>query len=133
MSSSPRHPTWPAAGLGLLLLVPVGCGHGLCEAATPAADIFARLAEGWPDTQPLLITVSCPPRDECGFLDGPVSGPAPVRASTVLRPRAVDVTVTEEATGLVQASRHVVLTYEPIGLQTECTGAAQAFVTVPPP
>ncbi|MEU2348778.1 hypothetical protein [Modestobacter sp. NPDC049651] len=138
MAGHPSHPrgrAWPAGPALGAALVLGACGHGLCEAATPAADISTQLVGSWPDRDRLQVTVGCPPGDECGFLDGPVSGPGvrSLHIGTVLRPAAVQVTVTEVDTGRVRVDRPLRLDYEPVGPQTECTGAARAVAAVLPP
>jgi hypothetical protein len=93
-----------------------------------------RLADGWPAADDLVVTVSCPPGEECGFLDGPVTGSAAgtVMVMTVLRPPQVDVAVRSAATGAVVHEQRLEVPYEPIGTrQTDCGGDAQALLIVP--
>jgi hypothetical protein len=120
--------------LGAALTAGAGCGHPLCPAIAYPAEIYVELSPGWPTTDDLVLTISCPPRAECGFHGGPVSGPAndSVLIITVLRPPEVDVAVRSASTGAVVHEQRLEVPYEPIGdRQTDCSGDAQALLVVP--
>ncbi|MCZ2824630.1 MULTISPECIES: hypothetical protein [unclassified Modestobacter] len=87
-----------------------------------------------PSAGDLLVTISCPADSECGFLDGPATGSADssVTITTVLRPPAVDIVVTERVGGAVALRHRTPVEYRPVGTrQTECGGDAEALVLVP--
>jgi hypothetical protein len=109
-----------------------GCGPPLCANAFHAAHIDVWLAPEWPTTAGRVITVSCPVGAECGFLDGPVSGPAheTLTVSTVLRPGEVVVTVSEVHSLETATEQRLAVEYAPVGRQTDCGGDARADVLV---
>lgn len=134
-STTTRPSRWPVAvlccGLGLAV---GGCREALCF--TPfQADVRVWLADDWPDRAQLLITLSCPEGEECGFLQGPVAGQAgeTVTASTYLRPPELEVSVTRQSTGEVVHAGQLDVTYDPVGTQSECGGEAQAEIMLPGP
>ena len=137
MAMAQRRTCWGAAAVGCLgaaVTAGVGCGHSLCPAVAFPAEIYVNLSPDWPTTDDLVLTVSCPPEEECGFLHGPVSGPAndSVLIITVLRPPEVDVAVRSASTGAVVHEQRLEVPYEPVGdRQTDCSGDAQAILTVP--
>jgi hypothetical protein len=120
--------------LGAAVTAGVGCGRPLCPAIAFPAEIYVSLAPDWPSTDDLVLTVSCPPRAECGFHQGPVSGPAndSVLLVTVLRPPEIDVAVSSASSGAVVHEQRLEVPYEPIGdRQSDCSTEAQALLTVP--
>jgi hypothetical protein len=134
--TTPGRSRWVAAVgcLGAALTAGVGCGHPLCPAIAFPAEIYVSLSPDWPTTDDLVLTVSCPPRAECGFPQGPVSGPASdsVLLITVLRPPEVDVAVSSASTGAVVHEQRLEVPYEPVGdRRTDCSEEAQALLTVP--
>jgi len=62
---------WAVGCLCSTVAVGSGCGAPLCPSTTFPAQILVQLATDWPVTPDLELTISCPPHEECGFLDGP--------------------------------------------------------------
>ena len=128
------HPTiCRGAVICLCAAAVTGCGPPLCPAAFHPAQIAVRLAPDWTLATGRVVTVSCPPGDECGFLDGPVIGPADgeLSVATFLRPPEVVVTVTEPDSTAVALEVVLVVDYQPDGRQTHCGGDARAALVVP--
>lgn len=129
-----RTQCWAVWCLGAALTTGAGCGTPLCPGATFPAQISVRLADDWPTETDLTITVSCPPGEECGFLDGPITGKASgnLMVVTVLRPPAVDVAVRSVSTGALLREQRLEVSYEPLGpRQTRCGGESQSLLVVP--
>ncbi len=121
-------------GALLLTVSAAGCERTLCPSVVFPVDIMVSLSPDWPATGSYLVTVGCPAGAECGFLDGPVSGPGTesVRAATLLRPERIAVRVAEVGSERVILDQHFAVPYRPLGPQSRCGGDATAHVVVPP-
>ncbi|WP_091544863.1 hypothetical protein [Modestobacter sp. DSM 44400] len=121
------------ACLCLTALTCSGCERTLCPSEAKSVGIMVRVSPAWA-TEGLRVRVGCPEGEECGFLDGPVSGDArqPVTIATVLRPPAVRVEVIEESTRRTVAEGTALVTYRAVGRQSRCGGDATAAVEFDP-
>lgn len=120
------------ACLVLAAMTSTGCERTLCPSEAKSVGIMVRLSPDWP-VEGIRVTVSCPRKEECGFLDGPVTGDAgqPVTIKTVLRPTTVRVEVIEQSTGRMVAEGTVPVAYRAFGPQSRCGGDATAAVEFP--